>query len=170
MFHHNETQAFMNAKFNDPEDFRFLHSEARKLKGLDRKRNHEIIEYNEAKIAQKQAAAKRQKDKMAKKAAEIAKIRLILDRDAVVKLAGEKLKNHFDAFKAAGAPNIQNIAKRERVAQIREALQQAVDLYNEGKWDPYKGSVDEEEEESDGGEVFNLADIEEDEEEEWEDV
>ena len=170
MFHHNETQAFMNAKFNDPEDFKFLHTEARKLKGVDKKRHLEIIQYNEAKIAQRQAAAKKQKDKVAKKAAEIAKIRLILDRDAVVKLAGEKLKAHFSAFKAAGAPNVQDMTTRERVAQIREALQQAVDLYNEGKWDPYKGTGGQDEGEGEGGEVFNLADIEEDEEEEWEDV
>jgi hypothetical protein len=170
MFHHNETQAFMDAKFNDPEDFRFLHSEARKLKGADKKRHLEIIQYNEAKIEQKQAASKKKKDKIARKAAEIAKIRLILDRNAVVKLAGEKLRDHFAAFKAAGAPNVQNMATREKVTEIRKALQQAVDLYNEGKWDPYNGSGDGDEEESDGGEVFNLADIEEDEEEEWEDV
>jgi hypothetical protein len=112
----------------------------------------------------------KKKDKIAMKAAEIAKIRLILDRNAVVKLAGEKLRDHFAAFKAAGAPNVQNMATREKVTEIRKALQQAVDLYNEGKWDPYNGSGDGDEEESDGGEVFNLADIEEDEEEEWEDV
>jgi hypothetical protein len=170
MFHHNETQAFMNAKFSDSEDFRFLHSEARKLQGVDKKRHLEIIQYNEVKVEQKQAAAKRHQDKMARKAAEIAKIRLILDREAIVKLSGEKLKDHFAAFKAAGAPNVQNMAKREKVAQIRQALQQAVDLYNEGKWDPYKGSEEGNGEESDGGEVFNLADIEEDEEEDWEDL
>jgi hypothetical protein len=81
-------------------------AEARKLKCVDKKRYLGIIQYPEAKIAQRQAAAKKQKDKVTRKAAEIAKIRLILDRDAVVKLAGEKLKAHFSAFKAAGAPNV----------------------------------------------------------------
>lgn len=45
MFYKNQTQDFMKAKFDHPEDFKFLHKEARDMKGLDNKRQKEIIEH-----------------------------------------------------------------------------------------------------------------------------
>ncbi|KAK2464513.1 hypothetical protein APHAL10511_003492 [Amanita phalloides] len=87
----------MEAKFIIPEGFKFMHQEAQK-------------------IARKQKAAQEQQEKVAKNAAKIASITLLLDRDGVVKLTGEKLRDHFSAFKAAGAPNIQDLSKRSKVS------------------------------------------------------
>jgi hypothetical protein len=87
MFHHNETQAFMEAKFTEPEDFKFISQETRKLKGVvDKQRRFEIIEHAEETIAGKQKVRKERQEKNAKQAAKIASIRLILNRDEVVKL------------------------------------------------------------------------------------
>ena len=167
MFHHNETQAFMEAKFTEPEDFKFIHQEAQKLKGVDKQRKFEIIKFAEEKIARKQKAAQEQQEKVAKNAAKIANITLLLDRDKVVKLAGENLRDHFSAFKAAGAPNMKDLTKRSKVAELRKALQDAVDMYHAGKWNPDKGQ---EEVNMDGEEIFDFMGVEEDDEDEWEDL
>ena len=106
LFHHNETQAFMSEKFGTEDDYKFLHQEARKMQGVDKKRKHEIIEHAEARVAQKLETKKVNQAKKEKNAAKIASIELIMDREAVVKLTGEKLRDHFSAFKAAGAPNM----------------------------------------------------------------
>lgn len=164
MFHHNETQAFMEAKFTTPEDFKFLHQEARNLTGVDKKRKLEIINYAEEKVAKKQEAAKVQQEKTAKQAAKIASIRLIFYRDSVVASTGERLKDQFNAFKAAGAPNIPN---RSRVGVLRQALEEAIDFYHADKWDPYKNPEEVLEEE---GETPDTMGIEGDEEDEWEDL
>lgn len=167
MFHHNKTQAFMEAKFTEPEDFKFIHQEARKLKGVDKQRRFEIIEHAEETIAEKQKARKEWQEKNAKQAAKIASIRLILNRDEVVKLVGDNLRDHFSAFKAVGAPNMQDLNKRSRVAELRSAFQETVDMYHADKWDPYKGQEEVIEE---GEEIFDLTRIEEEDEDEWEDI
>jgi hypothetical protein len=166
IFNHNETQAFMNAKFSTHEDYKFLHEEARKMKGIDKKRKLEIIEHTEARIAQKLEAGKARQAKKAENAAKIASTELIMDREAVVKLAGEKLKNQFSAFKVAGAPNMIGMTTRNKVAELRQALQAAIDLYHEHKWAPYR---DEEEVNEEEGEVIDLSGIEGDDDDEWED-
>ena len=164
MFHHNKTQAFMDAKFTSADDFKFLHKEARNLKGVDKQRKLEIIDYAEEKIAKKQKTAKERKEKVAEYAAKIANVELVLDRDKVVALTGERLRDQFSAFKAAGAPNMESLTKRSKVADIRKALQYAVDMYHESKWNPHEsiGEADEED-----GEVF---DITGDDEDNWEDL
>ncbi|KAK2459568.1 hypothetical protein APHAL10511_008415 [Amanita phalloides] len=164
MFHHNETQAFMEAKFTVPENFKIMHQEAWKLKGVDKQREFETIQFAEEKIARKQKAAQEQQEKVAKSAAKIASITLLLHRDEVVKLAGEKLRDHFSAFKAAGAPNMQDLTKRSKISELRKALQDAVDMYHAGEWNPYKGQ---EEVNKEGEEIFDFTGIDED---EWEDL
>ena len=87
-----------------------------------------------------------------------------MDRDKVVALTGERLRDQFSAFKAEGAPNMESLTKRSKVADIRKALQYAVDMYHESKWNPHEsiGEADEED-----GEVF---DITGDDEDNWEDL
>jgi hypothetical protein len=48
--------------------------------------------------------------------------------------------------------------KRSKVAELRRALQEAVDMYHADKWDPYKGQGDVIEEYE---EIFDLTGIEE---------
>ncbi|KAF8345087.1 hypothetical protein F5887DRAFT_917616 [Amanita rubescens] len=157
MFHRNETQAFMDAKFNTSEDYKFLHQEARKVQGVDKKRKFEIIEHAEARIAQKLGARKARQDKKQENAARIAGIELIMDREAVVKLTGKKLKDQFSAFKTAGAPNMVNMTQRDKVADLRLALQTAIDLCHENKWKPFGEQEDPSEEEE---EVTDITGIE----------
>ncbi|KAK2465454.1 hypothetical protein APHAL10511_002526 [Amanita phalloides] len=90
-----------------------------------------------------------------------------MDREAIVKLAGEKLKNQFSAFKAAGAPNMVNMTTRNKVAELRQALQAAIDLYHQHKWVPCRDKEELNEEE---GEVIDLSGIEGDDDDEWEDL
>ena len=54
----------MNAKLTAPEDIKFLHQEARKLKGVEKQRKLEIINFADEKVAKKQDAAKARKEKM----------------------------------------------------------------------------------------------------------
>ena len=59
---------------------------------------------------------------------------------------------------------MESLTKRSKVADIRKALQYAVDMYHESKWNPHEsvGEADEED-----GEVF---DITGDDEDNWEDL
>ena len=60
------------------------------------------------------------------------------------------------AFKTAGAPNLQNVKAKTLVADIRNAIKEAIDLFNEGKWilpDKYAGPQGE-----DSGEEFDFSD------------
>ena len=167
MFHRNETQAFMDAKFNTSEDYKFLHQEARKIQGVDKERKIEIIEHAETRVAQKLGARKARQAKKEENAARIAGIELIMDREGVSKLTGEKLKDQFSAFKAAGAPNMVNMTKRNKVADLRLALQAAIDLCHENEWKPYGEQETSSEEEE---EAIDITGIEGDDDSEWEDL
>ena len=45
-------------------------------------------------------------------------------------LKGQKLKDMLEVYRAAGAPNLTNIKKSDRVGEIRQALSDAVDIFN----------------------------------------
>jgi hypothetical protein len=80
---------------------------------------------------------------------------------------GSTLKSTTSALFFSFPPNLQNISIRTPVEKIREALSQAIILYNSGEWKPV-GSFGLETviEGSDSEEEFNL----EAEESEWENV
>ena len=67
-----------------------------------------------------------------------------MDRDKVVALTGERLRDQFSAFKAAGAPNMESLTKRSKVADIRKALNPHESI----------GEADEED-----GEVFDIQEM-----------
>ena len=61
------------------------------------------------------------------------------------------------AFKKAGAPNLQNVKAKTLVADIKYAIKEAIDLFNEEKWTlppEYAGLVSEGE---DSGEEFEFS-------------
>ena len=101
MFYHNDTQAFMKNKFQ-AEDYKFIHQVARESRGEEKKRREELVLHAEAKIIKQTDAAKKRKAKAAAAAQKIAGIKLILDREEVVKLKGQALKDHPRLSKQQG--------------------------------------------------------------------
>jgi len=100
-------------------------------------------------------------------ACRVASVKLILEKDQIVNLKSQALKDHLKAFQKAGAPNIQNLNARTAVALIREGLQQAIDLYNSGVWKPVITSqLETLPDQLNSGEEFNLDEDTGD----WEDV
>ena len=86
MFYHNNTQAFMEKNFQD-EDYKFIHKMVRESRGEERKRREELVQHAEAKVAKKADDAKKRKARAAAVAQKIAGIKLILDKEQVVKLS-----------------------------------------------------------------------------------
>jgi hypothetical protein len=145
---------------------------ARESRGEEKKRRQEVVLHAEAKIAKQANAAKKRKEKAAATAQKIAGITLILDREEVVKLKGQNLKDHLKAFQAAGAPNVKSIPQTAKVAVIREGLQKAVDLYIAGEWVPPNTREDDGSDGSDSGEEFEMPEdlMREENDSDWEDV
>jgi hypothetical protein len=150
MFRHNKTQEFMQQKFQ-PEDHQFIRQMARHAdsQGEEKKRKQMLVDFSEAKIQKKKDTSEKRKKTASEKAIRVAAIPLILDKEEVVKLKGEKLKDHLLAFKQAGASIPSDITTRSTVVQIRDALQNAVDSFNNGEWKPHSSSDSSEQEESD---------------------
>jgi hypothetical protein len=171
MFHHNNTKAFMEKNFQ-ADDYKFVHQMARESRGEEKKRREEMVLHAEAKIAKQAAATKKRKAKAAAVAQKIAGITLILDREEVVKLKGQALKDHLKAFQAAGAPNLKSINLSSKVAIIREGLQKAVDLYLAGEWKPIQAAEENDNDGSDSGEEIEIPDhlMGEGNDSDWEDV
>jgi hypothetical protein len=171
MFHHNNTQAFMEKNFQ-ADDYKFVHQMARESRGEEKKRREEMVLHAEARIAKQADAAKKRKAKAAAAAQKIAGITLILNREEVVKLKGQALKDHLKAFQAAGAPNLKAIHSSSKVGIIREGLQKAVDLYLAGEWRPIQATEEGDNDGSDSDEEIEIPDhlMGEDNDSDWEDV
>ena len=92
-------------------------------------------------------------------------MKLVFDKEKVPELKGQSLKDQLKLFKSEGAPNLKQGPLPTRVADIRKALVDAIDLHINGTWK----LVQDEESES---ENINLSEEDEDEEDEegWEDV
>ena len=88
-----------------------------------------------AKEVEENAAKDREKErKKAQKIAKIVQIKLIFDKEAIEKLKGKNLQDQVDAFVQAGATLYKRKADISKVAQKKEAIQKAIDRYNEGLW------------------------------------
>jgi hypothetical protein len=137
MFKKNKTQKFMQDKFQ-AEDHQFIRQMARSLDshGEEAKRKRMLVEHNEARIQKRKAVSEKRKNDAADKAERIAAIPLIFDKEEIVKLRGQKLKDHLLAFQQAGAPHLGGITVRSTVQQIRVALQKAVESFHDGVWVP----------------------------------
>lgn len=157
MFFHNNTQAFMAAKFTEVEDHQYLHKLARETQGDEKKRKKEIVEYRDKRQAEKTAQKEKRNQNAKKTADRIAGLDLILDKKKIANLRGESLKDQLKLFKLAEAPNLIGVRQPTLVADIRKALSDAVDLHQSGEW--LVGS----EEESEG------SDTEDEDEDDWED-
>jgi hypothetical protein len=135
MFHRNETSAFMETMFL-PEDYQYIH----KLAGnsdelrLERDRKQERIQIAKEKIDLKVVRSEKRKQKKTERANRVAEVQLVMEKDVVTKMKGQELKDHFQAFKLAGAPIPKEITIYSKVAFIKEALVQAIDGFLGGKW------------------------------------
>ena len=168
MFAHNDTQAFMERKFQ-PEDHKYIRRLARKneVRGLEQARKKAIVEHAQARVDKCIGARTARKEKAAKVAHRVAAVKLIFDKEQIKILKGDNLRDHLQAYQKAGAPNVQNMSPREAVARIRAGLHEAIDLYKSGQWKP-STNVDSEtsSEELDSVEEFDLEGGQSD----WEDV
>jgi len=109
-------------------------------------------------------AHKEVQEQNAKATAErIAQLELVFDKEKVPGLKGTSLKDQLGLFKNAGAPNLKQGPMPTKVAEIHQALVDAIDLQINGTWK----LVQDEENET---ESINLSEEEGDEEEDWEDV
>ena len=107
-------------------------------------------------------ARKEVQERNAKATAEwIAQLDLVFDKEKIPELKGTSLKDQLRLFKNEGAPNLKQGPMPTKVADIRKALIDAIDLYTNGTWKLVQ------DEESDT-ENINLSEEEGDEEEEGE--
>ena len=100
---------------------------------------------------------KKAQEKAQENAERIAGIAIILDKNTVSGLKGKSLLDQIKIFKDAGAPNLQG-AIPKLAKDKRQALVDAVELYEKGEWVTDKAEDWEELEES-GCEEFDFEGI-----------
>jgi hypothetical protein len=168
MYRRNNTEAFMAQKFQ-PDDHQYIRRLAREQNsgGVEKQRKRDMLQHAQAKVDKCLKASQKRQKNAAEKAQRVAAVQLIFDKDKVIALKGQALKDHIKAFQNAGAPNVQTMSAKTAVAQIREGLKAAIDLYTSGEWKPADHSQPgEPSDDSESAEEFNLDDVED----EWEDI
>ena len=152
----------MAAKFKKVEDYQYIHMLACGANAEEMLRCKGLVEFCDKRQADK-SACKAVREKNAKEKAErMANLNLILDKDKLPNLKGKNLQDQYALFKAKGAPNMQNIKKPTKVAEIREVLSDAIDSYRNRTWRP----SDDDESNFEASDSMD----EEESEEEWEDI
>ena len=157
MFNRNNTAEFMENKFSE-KTHQYIRELACERPKKEKERKATIVQHTEEKIAVKEGKKKKRAAQAVQLADCVAKITLIFDKSEVDKLKGEKLKDHMRAFKKAGAPNLQNVKAKTLVADIRNAIKEAIDLFNEGKWMLPPEYAAPESQGEDSGEEFDFSD------------
>ncbi len=137
MFFRNNTQLFMEAKFTTEED-------SWRKAGVDHRddKQHRLLEKR-----------KKRQEQVQKNAERIAGIAIILDKGIVSNLKGNHLLDQIKIFKDAGAPNLHGSIPK-LANDKRQALVDAVELYETGLW-----VIDRVEDWESDGEDFGFEDI-----------
>jgi len=119
MYFHNDTEAFMKQKFQ-PEDYKFIRKMARELEsqGLEAKRKKDLVQHMQAKNEKRRAVQEMRKQNAAKRAGRIEAVKVIVDKENIKDLKGEKLKDCLLAYKLWGAPIPEGITVRSKVGAI----------------------------------------------------
>ena len=134
---------------------------------MEKQRKREMIQHAQAKVNKRLEASQKRQKNVAERAQRVAAVKLIFDKNQVMVLKGQALKDHLKAFQNAGAPNVKTMTAQTVVTQIREGLKAAIDLYNSGEWKPVDHSQSGElSDDPESAEEFNLDDAED----EWEDI
>jgi hypothetical protein len=133
MFFRNNTQLFMEEKFTMDEDYKFLHKLARETGSGEQAWRKAGVDHRDNK--QNRLIEKRQKrqEQLQKDAERIAGVAIILDKEVVSNLKGKHLLDQIKIFKEAGAPNLHNSIPK-LANDKRQALVNAVELYEKGVW------------------------------------
>ena len=132
MFFRNNTQLFMEAKFTTEEDYKFLHKLTRETGSGKQAWRKAGVDYHDDKQHRLEEKRKKKQEQAQKNAERIAGIAIILDKKIVSNLKGNHLLDQIKIFKEAGAPNLHSIPKLAN--DKRQALVDAVKLYEEGLW------------------------------------
>ena len=133
MFFKNNTGAFMNEMLSDT-THQYIRAVSREKDTSEKEHLEDIVQHTEEKIAKRAAVKKQCTERAVQVAYCISQIALIFKEDEIDKLKGEKLKDHLQAFKNAGAPNLGTINSKTKVADKKEAIKAAIRSYNKGEW------------------------------------
>jgi hypothetical protein len=133
MFFRNNTQLFMEAKFTTEEDYRFLHKIARETGSGEQAWRKAGVDHRDDRQRHLIEKRKKAQEKAQENADRISGISIILDKNIVSGLKGNSLLDQIKVFKAAGAPNLQS-ALPKLAKDKRQALVDAVELYEKGVW------------------------------------
>jgi hypothetical protein len=157
MYFSNDTEQFIASKFTEKEDFKFLHQLGRESQADEKKRKKEHVQYQEERRAEKLAKKAKKIQKSNENKARLEGTELILDKTKISALKGQVLKDQLKVYKTAGAPNLQTMKQTAKVAEIRQGMKDAIELYEIGEW---KVTGDSGDEESDSGEDFEDGSVE----------
>ena len=133
MFFRNNTQLFMEVKFTTEEDHKFLHKLARETGSGEQAWRKAGVDHRDDKQHHLIEKRKKAQEKAQENAKRIAGITIILDKNIVSGLKGNPLLDQIKVFKEAGAPNLQG-AIPKYAKDKRQALVDAVELYEKGVW------------------------------------
>ena len=123
----------MAAKFTEAANYQYLCKLARDANGDEQKRRKELVEFRNKQQKEKTACKERCAQKSQETAARIAATGLIMDKEKVLALKGQALKDQLKVFKNAGAPNLVKGKLPTLVGEIRQTLSDAIDLYQQGE-------------------------------------
>jgi len=134
MIRKNATEEFAQRELNQPEDLKFIHKWGRAggLKEQEMMRKKALVDHNEARIQKRKDASERR----AAKAKRVAAVKLIFDLKEISMLKGDSLNMQLQAFKLAGAPNLQCAISKFKADEKRQELQAAIISFNAGNWKP----------------------------------
>jgi hypothetical protein len=133
MFFRNNTQLFMEAKFTTDEDYKFLHKLARETGSGEQAWRKAGVDYRDDKQRHLIEKRKKKEKKAQENAERIAGTAIILNKQIVSSLKGNHLLDQIKVFKEAGAPNLQGVIPKY-ANDKRQALVDAVELYEKGMW------------------------------------
>ncbi|RXW14703.1 hypothetical protein EST38_g11154 [Candolleomyces aberdarensis] len=128
----------------------------RENSGEDRKQRKEIVEFAQKCAKEKEDNRKERQKKAQAKKSHLDQLELILDANAIKDLKGAALRDMFDKFKEANAPDLGKVDKGcyGKVGDIQDAIVKAIDSYHKKKWVPALDSL------AEGNEEVILADDE----------
>ena len=153
MFFRNNTQLFMEAKFTTEEDYKFLHKLARETGSGEQAWRKAGVDHRDDKQHRLLEKRKKRQEQAQKNAERIAGIAIILDKQIVSNLKGNHLLDQIKIFRETGAPNLRGSIPK-LANQKRQALVDAVKLYEEGSW-----VIDKADDWESDGEDFGFEDI-----------
>lgn len=133
MFARNNTAEFVKEHFSD-DTHKYVCKLAREKDTREKDRLLGIVEHNESRIQKKEAQKKKCEDRATQAAARIATIELNFNKDEIDKMKGDTLRDHFVAFKEAGAPMPNSVKRSSKVGELKDAIKGAIDSYKKREW------------------------------------